>query len=108
MMNDEDESEFKDFYDYALQYENMGLPMDKQIEAPKEEQVKEKENGEDDWEDCDFEDCNDDEEEEEDEKKEDEKKEDEKKEDEKLEVVVEAEEVKVSVEGTDAKETESD
>lgn len=61
MMNEDDEEEYEQFYDYARTYVNMGLQMkNKAIEPQKEESkkraVKESgENSDDSWEDCDME-----------------------------------------------------
>ena len=50
VMNDADEAEYAPYYDYARQYENMGLLP--KLEAPKEEEKNEKgAEGEDGWED---------------------------------------------------------
>lgn len=69
-MNEDDESEYQAFYDYARTYENMNLPMDKAIKEEKKEGDGEGEGegeveGEDSWEDCDLVSGDEDEEEEE-------------------------------------------
>lgn len=60
MMNEDDEEEYEQFYDYARTYVNMGLKMNLAIEAPKEESKKRavKDSGDqsdDSWEDVDME-----------------------------------------------------
>jgi len=68
MMNDDDEDEYQPFYDYARQYEIMGLPMEKPLKSIEEEKKPKKsdDNEGDDrsWEDCDLTDQDDEDEDE--------------------------------------------
>lgn len=63
MMNEDDEEEFEQFYDYSRTYINMGLEMQPKAILPQKEESKKKvrsgNESEDSWEDCDMESADD-------------------------------------------------